>query len=78
MSSPDTANVTDANVTKVLHDHWRRFLIEGIILLILGSAAIIVPAIASLAIAIFLGWLFLLGGLVGIVLTLAGRLAPGF
>jgi uncharacterized membrane protein HdeD (DUF308 family) len=33
---------------------------------------------ASLAVAIFLGWLFLIGGVVGAVTTLAGRYAPGF
>jgi uncharacterized membrane protein HdeD (DUF308 family) len=53
-------------------------LIEGIVLIVLGSAAILVPPIASLAVAIFLGWVFLLGGLVGIWVSFVGRHAPGF
>ncbi len=61
-----------------LHDHWRLFLTEGIILLLLGVAAVVVPVIASLAVAVFLGWLFLLGGTVGLVATFVGRHAPGF
>ncbi len=61
-----------------LHDHWMLFLGEGIVLLILGSAAIIVPAAASLAMAIVLGWIFLAGGIVGLVTTLVGHRAPGF
>jgi uncharacterized membrane protein HdeD (DUF308 family) len=67
-----------AAMKSALHDHWKLFLIEGIILIVLGSAAIVVPGLASIAVAIFLGWLFLIGGIVGLVATLAGRGAPGF
>ena len=45
--------------------HWKAFLFEGILLAILGLAAIIVPPIASLAITIFLGWMFLIAGIGG-------------
>jgi uncharacterized membrane protein HdeD (DUF308 family) len=61
-----------------LHDHWRAFLIEGIILVILGVAAIALPPIAGLATTIVLGWLFLIGGVVGLVATFNQRNAPGF
>ena len=61
-----------------VHDHWRAFLIEGIILVILGLAAIALPPIAGLATAVILGWLFLLGGIVGLVATFNQRNAPGF
>jgi uncharacterized membrane protein HdeD (DUF308 family) len=61
-----------------LHDHWRLFLIEGIVLIVLGSAAILVPPLASLVVSIFLGWVFLVGGIVGLIATFAGRSAPGF
>ncbi|MGB8362923.1 MAG: HdeD family acid-resistance protein [Rhizomicrobium sp.] len=67
-----------AGVASALRDHWRLFLVEGIVLIVLGSAAIVVPPIASFAVAIFLGWLFLVGGIVGLVVTIAGRKAPGF
>jgi len=58
--------------------HWKLFLIEGIVLVILGIGAVLIPIVASLAVAIFLGWLFLVGGIVGAVTTLMGRNAPGF
>jgi uncharacterized membrane protein HdeD (DUF308 family) len=61
-----------------LRDHWRLYIAEGIVLIILGTAAIIVPSFASLAIGVFLGWLFLVGGFVALVMTVLGRTAPGF
>ncbi len=65
-------------VRTALHAHWKLFLIEGIVLLVLGTAAILVPPIASIAVAILLGWLFLVGGIVGLLSAVFGRHAPGF
>jgi len=65
-------------VAKSLHEHWGVFLIEGIILVILGAAAILVPPLATLSVAIFLGWLFLISGIVGLITTFRMRHAPGF
>jgi len=65
-------------VVASLREHWKLFLAEGIILVVLGIAAIIVPPIASLAVAIFLGWLFLISGIVGLVTTFMMRNLPGF
>jgi len=53
-------------------------LIEGILLVILGLAAMIVPPLASLAVTIFLGWMFLISGIAGLVLTFWARKMPGF
>jgi uncharacterized membrane protein HdeD (DUF308 family) len=61
-----------------LHEHWRLFLIEGIVLLILGVAAIVVPPLATLAVEIFFGWLFLISGAFGLIGTFGMRQAPGF
>jgi uncharacterized membrane protein HdeD (DUF308 family) len=61
-----------------VRDHWRLFLVEGLVLTVLGVAAMLIPVLAGLAVAIFLGWLFLMGGIVGLVATLMGRHAPGF
>jgi uncharacterized membrane protein HdeD (DUF308 family) len=63
---------------RTMHGHWGLFLTEGIILVILGMAAILVPVLASVVVAIFLGWLFAVGGIVGLVATIMGRHAPGF
>jgi len=48
------------------------------VLVVLGIGAVLIPIIASLAVAIFLGWLFLVGGIVGAITTLMGRHVPGF
>ena len=61
-----------------LHEHWVLFLIEGIVLLILGVIAVIIPPIATLAVTIFLGWLILISGVIGLVTTFWMRHAPGF
>jgi uncharacterized membrane protein HdeD (DUF308 family) len=61
-----------------LHDHWRLYLFEGIVLLILGGLAIVVPPLAGIGATIFLGWLLLIGGIMGLVGTFGTRGAPGF
>ena len=61
-----------------LRDHWKLFLVEGIVLVLLGCAALLLPLIAGLAITILLGWLFLLLGTFGFVTTFAMRHMPGF
>jgi uncharacterized membrane protein HdeD (DUF308 family) len=61
-----------------LHDHWVLFLVEGIVLLVLGAVAIIVPPLATLAFTIFFGWLLFISGIVGLVTTFWMRQAPGF
>ena len=65
-------------VANSLHMHWRLFLTEGIILLVLGVLAIVVPPIATIAVAILIGWLLLMSGIVGLIATLRARGAPGF
>jgi uncharacterized membrane protein HdeD (DUF308 family) len=61
-----------------IHEHWRLFLFEGIVLSLLGIAAIVVPPIATLAFELVIGWLFLISGVVGLVTTFWMRNAPGF
>jgi uncharacterized membrane protein HdeD (DUF308 family) len=65
-------------VASAIHEHWVLFLIEGIVLVILGVIAILVPLIATLALTILVGWLFLISGIVGLVTTFWARHAPGF
>ena len=65
-------------VAGIVHDHWKLFLVEGIILVVLGLLAVAVPMVASLAVTILFGWLFMISGIVGLVTTFAMRQAPGF
>jgi uncharacterized membrane protein HdeD (DUF308 family) len=61
-----------------LRAHWKLFMGEGVVLLILGIAAIILPQVASVAIEILIGWLLLMSGIVGLWSSFAMRHAPGF
>ena len=61
-----------------VREHWKAFLLEGILLAILGLGAIIVPQLARLAITIFLGWIFLIAGIGGLIITFWARQMPGF
>ena len=65
-------------VARTVREHWKLFLIEGIVLVVLGLLAVAVPLVAGLAITILFGWLFLISGIVGLVTTFAMRQAPGF
>jgi uncharacterized membrane protein HdeD (DUF308 family) len=78
MVNPSDISHFEHRVAGALADSWRFLLIEGIILVVLGAAAIVVPPIATLAVEIILGWLFFISGIVGLVMTFMMRHAPGF
>lgn len=58
--------------------HWWSYLAEGILLVLLGIAAVIVPIVASIAFAFLVGIILLIAGGVGAVHALAKPRAPGF
>lgn len=78
MTLPDELNQLQAKMRTAVRDHWKAFLVEGILLAILGLAAMIVPPLAGLAVTIFLGWMFLVSGIAGLVVTIWARGMPGF
>ena len=78
MTLPQDITKLQSEMNAAVREHWKAFLIEGILLVILGLAAMIVPPLASLAIAIFLGWMFLISGVAGLALTFWARQMPGF
>ena len=78
VTNPSDIHDLERRVAGALHDVWWFLLIEGIILVLLGVAAIIVPAVATLAVEIIVGWLFFISGVVGLIMTFMMRHAPGF
>jgi uncharacterized membrane protein HdeD (DUF308 family) len=55
------------------------FVFEGIVLLVLGTLALLAPLIASIAATVFFGALLLVSGVVGLATTLrSARSAPGW
>src|SRR5437588_11909831 len=78
MTPPQDIASLQSKMSSAVREHWKAFLVEGILLVILGLAAMIVPPLASLAVTIFLGWMFLISGVAGLVLTFWARRMPGF
>jgi uncharacterized membrane protein HdeD (DUF308 family) len=78
MNQPVDEEGIDRALSGAIRAHWGLFLAEGIILVLLGIAAIVLPPIATLAFEIIIGWLFLISGVVGLITTFWMRQAPGF
>ena len=75
---PTDIDRLERRMASALREGWRLLLIEGIVLAVLGAAAIIIPPIATLAVDIVVGWQFLVSGILGLVMTYLMRHAPGF
>src|SRR5262249_15498045 len=67
-----------SGVMRSPQEHWKFYLAEGIILLILGLASVAVPVPGTLAVPLFPAWLFLISGIVGLFTTFWTRGVPGF
>ena len=78
MTSPEEFSRLQSAMSQAVKAHWKAFLFEGILLAVLGIAALILPPLASLAITIFLGWMFLISGIGGLIVTYWARAMPGF
>jgi uncharacterized membrane protein HdeD (DUF308 family) len=78
MTLPDDLNKLQSRMSAAVRAHWKAFLFEGILLAVLGLAAMIVPPLASLAVTIFLGWMFMVTGVAGLVMTYWARAMPGY
>ena len=76
--NPEDVNNLQSAMSASVREHWKAFLFEGILLAVLGLAAMILPPLASLAVTIFLGWMFLISGVAGLALTFWAREMPGF
>ncbi len=61
-----------------LKTHWKLFLFQGVVMVILGILAVAWPAVATLAVDIYIGWLFLISGTVGLVAMFSARDVPAF
>ena len=78
MTLPQNLEELQARMREAVLQHWKAFLIEGILLAVLGLAAIVLPQLAGLAVTILLGWLFLIMGISGLIMTFWAREMPGF
>src|ERR1700686_524084 len=74
------AGLTDMQraITRALAEHWKLFLFQGAIMIILGVLAVAAPMAATLFVAIYLGWLFLISGILGLVALFSTHDVPAF
>jgi uncharacterized membrane protein HdeD (DUF308 family) len=63
---------------KLIAEKWGWFLALGIVLIIVGFAAIAFPFVSTLAAKIMLGWLFLIGGVVMVIHAFSAPAWQGF
>ena len=58
--------------------HWKLFLFQGVVMIILGVLAVALPMAATLVIELFIGWLFLISGIIGLVALFSVHNVPAF
>jgi uncharacterized membrane protein HdeD (DUF308 family) len=78
MAQPLTAADIEARLMatrQLITEKWGLFLAAGILLIVAGLAAIAFPLVGGIVAKTFLGWLFLIGGVVMIVHAFS---APGW
>ena len=61
-----------------LKAHWRLLLFQGVVMVILGVLAVAVPAAATVVVEIYVGWLFLISVVVGLVVVFSAGSLPAF
>ncbi len=67
-----------AEVAAAIAAHRNMFLVEGVIIAILGVFAVLMPFITSLAVEIMIGWLFIAGGLLRGLALMRAKHMPGY
>jgi uncharacterized membrane protein HdeD (DUF308 family) len=67
-----------AQARQHIAEKWGWFLVLGIVLILVGIAAICFPLVSTIAAKIFLGWLFLIGGVFLIIHAFSAQGWGGF
>jgi uncharacterized membrane protein HdeD (DUF308 family) len=65
-------------LASTIHAHWKLFLAQGIVMIVLGFLAVAEPNVATVAVGIFVGWLFFVGGVFRALSVWQSRRMPGF
>lgn len=66
------------DMSQLIKEHRKFFIFEGILFIILGFLAIVLPGAMTLGVELFLGWLLLLGGVIQGVRAFSAYRVPGF
>ena len=65
-------------IIDTLKARWRLYAVEGVVMIVLGVLAVVFPVFAMLAVDLYLGWVFLLAGLLALAAVLSAHHIPGF
>jgi len=75
--TPDLAALRSRALMSI-HSHWKLFLLQGILMLLLGLLAVALPNISTFEIEQLVGWLFILGGLIRTASLIRKHHLPAF
>lgn len=78
MSKTQSVSEMQNALSEAVGAHWKLFLFQGIVMLILGVLAVAEPVLATVAVDIYIGWLFLISGIVGLIAMFSARDVPAF
>ena len=77
MQQPDDLQELRNKMLAALQAHWKPLLWQGILLMLLGVAAVLAPGYSTLAAEILFGWLMLLAGTLRLPGAIRSRQTPG-
>jgi uncharacterized membrane protein HdeD (DUF308 family) len=66
------------SIREVVRTYSGAFLVQGILMTVLGVAAVVWPQVSSLAVDVYVGWILLLSGVVGLAMMFFAPNAAGF
>lgn len=77
-SSHATPGGIRQSIRETVRFHSGLFIAQGVIMTLLGIAALVWPQISSLAVELYVGWVFLISGIVGLGLMFYAPTAGSF
>lgn len=83
MTDPQVPEIPDleawrAEIARFVQNHWKWFLFQGLLMVVLGGLSIAMPIAATIAAEIITGWLFLVAGAGRLAWSIKARALPGF
>ena len=69
---------TPEGIAQAIHENRGWFIAIGVVLILVGTAAILFPFLSTLSTEIFVGWLLVIGGIVQIVHAFRAKEWSGF
>src|SRR5215472_16607501 len=78
MSTMQTTRDLQDAIRDAVHEHWKLLFFQGGVMVVLGILAIAAPAMATIAVDFYIGGLFLISGVVGLVAMFSVREVAAF